>query len=115
MMAQSTSTLRQAVFAGLALVATALSFAATTRPALAATPAQKHYTAALAAPLAAPQKVILDGVVWNCAGQTCVAAPTGSRDVTVCGRLADRIGTVASFTGPRGTLAEADLARCNGA
>lgn len=114
MIAIRTTGLRNAAFAALALLSTATTFALTTQPAAAASQ-QTYYTASLAAPLAAPQQVILRGVLWNCAGSTCTAARDVSRDVNVCARLAKKVGPVAGFVTPKATLASDELARCNSA
>lgn len=112
MIAIRNTALRNTVFAGLALVGTGLSFAATTQPVSAASQ-QTFYTATLATPLAAPRQEILRGVLWNCAGDTCTAPRDVSRDVNVCARLAAKVGPVASFATPRGAMGGDDLARCN--
>ena len=106
------SALRNAVFAGLALVGTSISFGLTTQP-VAAASQQIFYTATLASPLAAPRQEILRGVLWTCAGDTCTAARDVSRDVNVCARLAAKVGPVAGFATPRGAMGSDDLARCN--
>jgi hypothetical protein len=112
MIAIRNHSLRNAVFAGAALLGTALSFGMTTQPVHAASQ-QTYYTAALATPLAAPRQVILRGVLWNCAGDACTAARDVSRDVNVCARLVKKVGPVAAFSTPRGALAAEELARCN--
>jgi len=114
MIAIRNMSLRNSVLAGLALLGTAASFTATTQPVHAAS-SQVFYTATLAAPLAAPQQQILRGVLWNCEGTTCTAAKDTSRDVNVCARLSRRVGQVAAFATPKGSLAAEDLTRCNAA
>jgi len=113
MTAIRTHSLRNAVFAGAALLGTALSFGATTQPAFAASQ-QTYYTASLAAPVAA-QQVIIRGVLWKCEGSTCTAARDVSRDVNVCARLAKKVGAVATFATPKGAITAEDLTRCNAA
>jgi hypothetical protein len=72
-----------------------------------------YYRATLAAPLAEPRKEILSGVVWNCDGAECGGTKSGSRAVIVCGRLAGKLGEVASFSYGRDTLDAGELATCN--
>ena len=89
-------------FAGLAMA-----------PAVAAAPYQSGYSAALASPLAAPKRQILNGVLWRCEGDACAGAADGSRPVLACQRVVDAFGPVARFAGPKGELSADDLARCN--
>ena len=100
-----------------ALAACVLSAATLVTP-FAATPASAaeggaYYRAELAAPLAEPRQEILNGVRWNCEGTSCTGTRSGSRSVIVCGRLANRVGEIASFADPRGEFDAEDLARCN--
>jgi hypothetical protein len=78
-----------------------------------AAPRAGYYQATLAAALAEPRKEVLDGVVWNCAGDSCAGTRGGSRPVIVCGRLAHKVGEIASFTVAGDALAAEDLAACN--
>jgi hypothetical protein len=96
-----------AIAASLALTGTALI------PANAA-PRGGAYVASLTAPLTEPREDIVDGLLWKCAGDRCSAPAKGSRPVVVCGRVAKKFGTVASFTSPQGELSTEELARCNG-
>lgn len=100
-----------------ALAAIVLSSATLLGP-FAATPAfaaqgTGYFRAELASPLAQPRQEILSGVVWKCEGTSCTGSKSGSRAVIVCGRLASKLGPVASFADPRGELGEDDLRRCN--
>ena len=100
-----------------ALAACVLSAATLVTP-FTASPAQAqpgtgYYRAELASPLAEPRQEILSGVKWNCEGTTCTGNKSGSRAVIVCGRLAQKVGTVASFADPNGELDADGLARCN--
>lgn len=72
-----------------------------------------YYQAKLAAALEQPRKEVLDGVVWNCAGDTCAGSKGGSRPVFVCGKLAHRVGAIASFSVAGDALGAEDLAACN--
>ncbi|MDZ4306891.1 CC_3452 family protein [Allopontixanthobacter sp.] len=98
----------------LALVWTSLTFGAAITPvetqARAATP---YYTAQFAAP-AAEATAIIGGVVWQCAGSTCLAAKASARPVNLCKRVAREIGEVTSFTAGEKALEAAELATCNG-
>lgn len=78
-----------------------------------AAPQAAYYQATLASALAQPRKEILDGVVWNCAGDSCAGTRSGSRAVIVCGRLAHKVGAIASFTAAGDVLGAEDLAACN--
>ena len=95
----------------LALAGSLASFAMS--PAVAAAPYQAGYNVALASPLAAPSKRIINGVMWRCEGDSCSGASDGSRPVLACARVADAFDQVARFTGPKGELSAEDLARCN--
>lgn len=102
-----------AVTAALSLAATLASFTITVTPAEAAARGTVH-VAALASPLAAPKREIVDGALWRCEGDRCSASVEGSRPVRICGRVAKKFGEVARFTSPEGDLPAEDLARCNG-
>lgn len=78
-----------------------------------AAPSGPYYQAKLASALAQPRKEVLDGVVWNCAGDSCAGSRGGSRPVIVCGKLAHHVGAVASFSVAGDALGAEDLAACN--
>lgn len=101
---------RTLIAAGLAVVGTFASFAATATPAYAAT---TGYSVALAAPLDAPRQEIINGVLWRCEGTSCVAAPDGSSPVNACTRVAKKFGPVASFSLAGRPLAADKLEKCN--
>lgn len=71
-------------------------------------------TAKLAAPVAEKTKFIAGGAMFNCEGDTCVAAaPTSQTFATsTCKTIADKVGVVAAFEG-RKSLGEDKLADCN--
>lgn len=71
-------------------------------------------TAKLAAPVAEKTKFIAGGAMFNCEGDTCVAAAPTSQTfaASTCKTIADRVGVVASFEG-RKSLDEGKLASCN--
>jgi hypothetical protein len=71
------------------------------------------YVAALAAPLAEPRQVIVDGVLWKCAGERCTAPSEGARPLLVCQHLVKTFGPVSRFTTPSGELSREELSRCN--
>lgn len=107
-------TLPHALFTGgLALFATLASFSATVTPAHAAVQ-RTGYAAGLAAPLAAPRREVIGGMLWKCEGDRCSAVGEGSRPVLVCERVARKFGAVARFNSPDGELSAEELARCNG-
>jgi hypothetical protein len=76
--------------------------------------AGESITAKLASPVAEKTKFIAGGAMFNCEGDTCIAAaPTSQTFATAtCKTIADKVGVVASFEG-RKTLAEDKLADCN--
>jgi hypothetical protein len=104
---------RHLLFAALAVLGTVGSFAVTAGPARAAS--GTFYSAALVKPVASPQHVIVDGVMWNCSGSECVAPRDGARTANVCARLVRKLGPVSRFATPQGELAAEDLTYCNGA
>ena len=103
---------RTIVLAGLALVGTVASFSATVSPAQAA-PAR--YTAQLSTAVEAPARKGVNGVVWNCTGDTCTGPVDGARPLNTCAKVVKAFGPVASFTGPKGELSAEDLQTCNAA
>ena len=103
---------RTLVLAGLALFGTVSSFAATVSPAEAASP---RYTAKLSTALEAPAKKVVNGVVWNCAGDTCSGAVDGARPANTCARVVKAFGAVTTFATPKGELSAEDLQSCNAA
>ena len=105
-------TLRPLLPALLALVGSAASFGLTASPVRAAAPGA-FYTVTLAAPLAAPAKMVEGETLWSCAGSECSAARDTSRPAIVCARLARKVGQVTRFVTPKGEMPAEDLARCN--
>jgi hypothetical protein len=95
-------------FAGALIACTLAAFT----PAEAA-PHAAYYQATLASALTAPRKEILDGVVWNCVAASCMGTQSGSRAVIVCGRLAHKVGAIASFSAAGDALGADELAACN--
>ena len=75
--------------------------------------ARGAYIATLAAPLAADRQEIIDGALWKCSGDRCVAPVQGGRPVFVCAKVAGKFGPVASFATPAGALSDAEVSRCN--
>lgn len=104
---------RSSAALGAAVLYTALTFGTTLAPAPAsAQPASPYYTAELAAP-ASEAQVIGGGVVWRCAGTSCVAPRGTSAPATMCRKLAREVGEVASFTAKGEALPADKLAKCN--
>jgi hypothetical protein len=96
----------------------ACAFAAATLLGSALSPAQAaprtaYYQATLASALDEPRKEVIDGVIWNCTGDSCAGNRSGSRPVIVCGRLANKVGEIASFTTAGKALDAKGLAECN--
>ena len=108
----SQSLSRSLLAAGLALAGTVLSFSATTTQAQAGT---AGYSAKLATALEAPKSKVVNGVVWNCAGDACRGAVDGSAPRNVCVKIAKNFGQLSSFTSPKGEFSAEDLQRCNAA
>lgn len=105
-------TTRNIVLAGLALFGTVASFSATVSPAQAA---PVRYTAKLSTAVAAPARKVVNGVIWNCNGDTCTGPVDGARPLNTCAKVVKAFGPVASFTGPKGELSAEDLQTCNAA
>lgn len=79
-------------------------------PALAGT----LFTASLTEPVTERTTFVANSAVWVCEGDTCTAE-LDRRNPTVrsCKKVAEEIGTLASFSSERGTLEAEDLAKCN--
>ena len=107
-MSRSAIPTRALFTAGLALVAAMIPLAT---PASAQTGG--FYRAELAAPLDAPRKEVLNGIVWHCEGASCTAPKASARAEIVCGKLARKVGAVASFAHGEDALDDAALGRCN--
>lgn len=105
---------RALLAAGLAFVGTVASFGATTSPAYAQAPG-KGYSASLTAALDAPRREVINGVLWNCVGDSCAGPVDGARAANTCARVAKKFGPLARFATPKGELSAEDLQRCNGA
>lgn len=99
---------RALVVGGFALAATLTSIAVP-----ASAQSGGFYRAELAAPLDAPRKEVLNGVVWRCEGASCTAPKASSRAEIVCGKLARKVGAIASFSHGEDALDDAALSRCN--
>ncbi|MEL1249146.1 CC_3452 family protein [Aurantiacibacter gilvus] len=96
------------------LLAALLALTGTFAPvALQARPDGAYFTAQLEAP-ASEERVIAGGVVFACAGTTCVGPRSNTRPLRVCSELRREVGTITSFNAGGEDLAEARLARCNG-
>lgn len=112
--ATTTSLSRTTLAAALALTSTFASYALTTAPAH-AQGASRGYSATLAAKLDAPKRSVVNGVVWNCDGDTCAGPVDGSRPLNTCARVVQTFGKVSAFVTPKGELDADKLARCNAA
>lgn len=98
--------------AALAVVGTMSSFAATTAPANALD--SHYYRAELATPVESARSDIQKGVLWDCEGDTCVAATKSrSRDIIVCQRLTAEFGDVTAFRAANNVFDADELAKCN--
>jgi hypothetical protein len=76
--------------------------------------AADQVTAKLTAPVAQKIKVVAGGAVFNCEGDTCIAAATSSQTYSEegCKSLAAKVGTVASFESRKAFDADR-LTACN--
>jgi hypothetical protein len=111
--ARNRSFSRNVVLAGLALVGTVASFSATVSPAEAQ--GGNRYTAKLSTALEAPARKVVNGVVWNCKGDTCTGPVDGAKPLNTCAKVVKAFGSVTTFTTPKGELSAEDLQSCNAA
>jgi hypothetical protein len=95
--------------AGLAVIGTIGSFAATTAPAQAG----GTYRATLSAPVDAPRQEVLGTALWKCDGDACRSGSDDSSPVNACTRVAREFGAVASFATSKGELTPEQLEKCN--
>lgn len=112
--ATANSLSRTIIAAALAVTGTIASFAVTVGPAH-AQGASRGYTATLTAKLDAPKRSVVNGVVWNCTGDTCSGPVDGARPLNTCAQVAKEFGKVSTFVTPKGELDADKLARCNAA
>ena len=100
---------------GLALIWTAISFAAALAPApaFAQKSSKAYYRAELAQPAAQPRAIAGD-VVWACNGASCIADKGTSRPLRICRELNRKVGEVISFSAKGELLPSQDLVKCNG-
>lgn len=75
----------------------------------------KGAEAKLAAPLAAPVRVIVDGRLWSCEGDVCKGSGQGASQPLrrECARVAKVVGPVAAYRNGERSLDAAGLAACN--
>jgi hypothetical protein len=69
--------------------------------------------AKLEAPQAERTRVIANGAVWQCEGDSCTAVMTRAVNARSCGELAEKVGRIVSFSGDDRAVTGADLDRCN--
>jgi len=96
------------------LLTLAAACAALTTFAAAPAFAAESVVAKLAAPVAQPTKFIAGEAVFNCEGDTCVAASPQSLTFSssACKTVASKVGTIVSYTG-RTAMDETRLSACN--
>ena len=92
-------TSRNLVLAGLALFGTVASFSATVSPAQAASP---RYTAKLSTAVAAPARKVVNGVIWNCTGDTCSGPVDGARALNTCAQVVKAFRSCRDLHRPQG-------------
>lgn len=93
-----------------ALMTTGLLFTASTAHASRGNPVV--YTAELVNPVEADQHIIR-GTVISCAGNECRGAKSSSSVRTICAKLADKVGPLASFAYKGEVMSAEALAKCN--
>tara|TARA_Y100000052_G_C2880589_1_gene45247 strand:- start:10 stop:309 length:300 start_codon:yes stop_codon:yes gene_type:complete len=92
-------------FASVALISLAVA-----APALAST----TFTATLATPVDAPNRVTAYDAVWVCEDSTCEAVLNrSSATVRVCKKVVEEIGAISAFGTAEDALDEAEVAECN--
>jgi hypothetical protein len=105
---------RTVLAAALALAGTIASFGVTATQAQAQAPGSKINNASLSVKLDGPRREVINGVVWNCKGDSCAAPLDGSRALVTCTKVAQKFGPLTRFATPKGELTAEELARCNG-
>ncbi len=105
----SQSTIRAMMAMFTAILTTGLLFTASAGQARGST---VIYTAELQAPVEAARHII-KGTVVHCAGTMCKAAKSTSSTRTLCAKIADKVGPLASFSYKGKLIDEEALAKCN--
>ncbi len=108
-MVRSQSPLRASIIFSIAAMTSLTLFTAATVEARSTAIA---YTAELQAPVEAAQEII-KGTVIRCSGTECIGAQSSSSPRTICAKLADEFGPVASFAYKGDTFDAEALAKCN--
>ena len=106
----SQNPLRASIVFCVAAMTSLTLFTATTAEARTTTIA---YTAELQAPVEASQEII-KGTVIRCAGTECIGGQSNSAPRTICAKIADEFGPVASFAYKGEAFDTEALAKCNG-
>jgi uncharacterized membrane protein len=75
--------------------------------------AREVVTVKLEQPKQEATRVIADGNVWNCAGDTCQTFTRKPVTARTCGLLAREVGRVSAYNGERQQLSAEQLATCN--
>lgn len=104
---------RTLVAAAFALAGTVASLSLTLSPAQAG--AVTKYSAKLSAPISAPARKVVNGVVWNCTGDSCNGAIDGARPLNTCVQVVKAFGKLSTFTTPKGDFTADQLQQCNAA
>lgn len=113
MTASATPFSRMFLAAGLAVVGTVATFAATTSPAQAQ--GARVYTATLSVPATGSVSKVVNGVNWTCTGADCSGRVDGAAPINTCTRVVKAFGQVTKFGTPKGDFDADKLARCNAA
>ncbi|MEH6790349.1 CC_3452 family protein [Parasphingorhabdus sp.] len=109
----SQSPLRASILFSVAAMTSLTLFTATTATSAEARTTTVAYTAELQAPVEASQEII-KGTVIRCAGTECIGGQSNSAPRTICAKIADEFGPVASFAYKGEAFDTEALAQCNG-
>ena len=105
----SQSPLRASIIFSVAAMTSLTLFTATTVEARSTTVA---YSAELQAPVEAGREII-KGTVIRCEGTKCIGAQSSSSPRSICAKLVDKFGPVASFSYKGEAFDAEELAKCN--
>ncbi len=67
----------------------------------------------LETPKAEQTRIIANGAVFMCEGDTCTAVMTRAVNARTCGEVAEQVGRIVQFSGEGRSVTGADLDRCN--
>jgi len=74
-------------------------------------------TATLAAPVAAPAELVVDGVTWRCEGDKCVGTAENRTSLNSfikdCRKVAEAVGPLLAYSGKGRTATKGEIGTCN--